>query len=312
MNQCGVKSMHESPAAASPNGMIRLPGGKFTMGSDRHYPEERPAHIRHVEGFWIDPHPVTNEEFALFVAETGYVTVAETPPSPEDHPDLDAAGRVQGSLVFKTLPGTRQPVDWRDWWSLQASANWRQPRGQGSEALPDHPVVNVTCLDAQSYAAWRGKELPTEAEWEFAARGGLDGAEFAWGDRLSPEGQMMANYWQGRFPYENLLLDGYATTSPVAAFPPNGYGLYDMIGNVWEWTSDPFMENHRSHSCCSRSPQPVGTDQFAAARDVMHVLKGGSYLCAGNYCERYRPAARSAQTLDTSSCHIGFRCVLRG
>ena len=312
MSQCGVKAARASPAGAPPANMMRLAGGNFTMGSDRHYPEEGPAHPRYVEGFWIDPHPVTNKEFSAFVAATGYVTVAEMPPSLEDYPDLDPAMRAPGSLVFKTKPGTRRPVDRRQWWTLQPGANWRQPHGSGSEALPDHPVVHVSYLDAQAYSTWLGKELPTEAEWEFAARGGLDGADYAWGDQLSPDGRMMANYWQGHFPYENLLLDGYATTSPVGVSPPNGFGLYDMIGNVWEWTTDPFVESHRWQTCCGRPSQSENRGQGVATRDVMHVLKGGSYLCAGNYCERYRPAARSAQSLDTSSCHIGFRCVVRG
>jgi len=301
-----------SPTGATPVDMIRLAGGNFTMGSNRHYPEEAPAHTRYVGEFWIDPHPVTNKEFSAFVATTGYVTVPEMPPSLEDYPDLDPSMRAPSSLVFKTNPESRQPIDWRQWWKLQTGANWRQPYGPGSVAVPDHPVVHVSYLDALAYATWCGKQLPTEAEWEFAARGGLDGADYAWGDRLSPDGRMMANYWQGNFPCENLLLDGYATTSPVGVFPPNGFGLYDMIGNVWEWTADLFVESHRPQTCCSQSSESKTRVQSLATRDVMHVLKGGSYLCAGNYCERYRPAARSAQSLDTSTCHIGFRCVKHG
>jgi len=301
-----------SPTSATPIDMIRLAGGNFTMGSNRHYPEEGPAHTRYVGEFWIDPHPVTNKEFSAFVATTGYVTVPEMPPSLEDYPDLDSSMRAPSSLVFETKPESRQPIDWRQWWKLQTGANWRQPYGPGSVAVPDHPVVHVSYLDALAYATWCGKQLPTEAEWEFAARGGLDSADYAWGDQLSPDGRMMANYWQGNFPCENLLLDGYATTSPVGVFPPNGFGLFDMIGNVWEWTADLFVESHRPQTCCSQSSESKTRVQSSATRDVMHVLKGGSYLCAANYCERYRPAARSAQSLDTSSCHIGFRCVKHG
>ncbi len=297
-----------APAGPRTDGMVRLPSSAFTMGSDHHYPEEAPAHRAQVGAFWIDRHPVTNAEFEVFVAATGHVTTAEVPPSHQDYPDLDPAMRVAGSLVFKAPDAPSR--DWRQWWRFEAGACWRHPLGPGSTAHPDHPVVHVSYLDALAYAAWCGKSLPTEAEWEFAALGGLEGAEYAWGDVLDPEGRILANYWQGQFPHENLLLDGYRMTSPVGAFAPNGYGLYDMIGNVWEWTCAPFTQDHRKPaSCCGgAAARAVLT---SSAREAQHVLKGGSFLCASNYCARYRPAARSAQSLDTSSCHIGFRCVVR-
>ncbi len=295
---------------ARTEGMVRLAGGAFTMGSDRHYPEEAPASRAEVGAFWIDTHPVTNAQFEAFVAETGYVTTAEVPPSLEDYPDLDPSARVAGSLLFKAPAVPAR--DWRQWWCFEPGACWRYPQGPGSQAQADHPVVHVSYLDAQAYAAWCGKSLPTEAEWEFAARGGLEGAEYAWGDTLDPQGRLMANYWQGQFPHENLLLDGFLMTSPIGTFPANGYGLYDMIGNVWEWTCAPFTPDHRRPaSCCGGAQAHAPAAPAPRARETQHVLKGGSFLCASNYCARYRPAARSAQSLDSSSCHIGFRCVMR-
>ena len=220
--------------------MIRIPGGTFRMGSDRHYPEEAPVHSVTVDGFWIDPTPVTNAQFRAFVGATGHVTWAEIPPDPKDYPGALPHMLKAGGLVF-TPP--RRPVDladWSQWWRFTFGATWRRPYGKGSHigGLDDHPVVQIAYRDAEAYAKWAGKELPTEAEWEFAARGGLDGAEFAWGDELTPGGKHMANTWQGEFPHENLRTDGWARTSPVRAFAPNGYGVHDMIGNVWEWTTD--------------------------------------------------------------------------
>src|SRR5690348_13723657 len=215
--------------------MVQIPGGTFRMGSDRHYPEEAPVHSVMVSPFWIDCTPVTNRQFRQFVEATGYVTVAEIAPDPKDYPGALPHMLKPGSLVF-TTPG--RPVDltaWSQWWKFEFGANWRRPygRGRSNRGLDDHPVVHIAYKDAEAYAAWAGKQLPTEAEWEYAARGGLDGAEFAWGDELTPGGRHMANVWQGEFPRENLASDGYARTSPVQAFPPNGYGLFDMIGNVW-------------------------------------------------------------------------------
>ena len=299
---------------------VWVPGGTFRMGSDRHYPEEAPAHFVKVDGFWIDRKPVTNREFRQFVEETGYVTFAEIAPDPKDYPGALPEMLHPASLVF-TPPG--RPVDLRNfhnWWVFKRDAQWRRPEGPNSsiEGKDDHPVVHLAYQDVEAYAAWVGKEIPTEAEWEFAARGGLDAAEFAWGDRLMPDDRPMANTWQGNFPNENLKLDGFERTSPVEAFPPNGYGIFDMIGNVWEWTQDWFSAKHEgaaSRPCCA-APNPRGAAQSASydpalpdVRIPRKVLKGGSHLCAPNYCRRYRPAARHAQPVDTSTSHVGFRLV---
>jgi formylglycine-generating enzyme required for sulfatase activity len=286
--------------------MVWISGGTFLMGSNSFYREERPVRPETVEGFWIDPHPVTNEQFAAFVRETGYVTLAERKPDPTLYPDADPALLVPGSLVFR-MPD--RPVSLRDnraWWEYLPGADWRHPEGPASTILGReiHPVVHIAYEDAVAYAAWAGKALPTEAEWEFAARGGLDGAAYCWGDAASPNGLHMANTWQGRFPWENLKEDGYERTSPVGAFPPNAYGLYDMAGNVWEWTASLYAASSAApaQSCCQ--PAPAGDS-------ARRVVKGGSFLCAPNYCLRYRPAARQGEAVDTSTCHIGFRCIVR-
>jgi len=301
--------------------MAWIPGGEFGMGSDRHYPEEAPAHRVAVNGFWIDIHAVTNAEYARFVDATGYVTSAERSADPSDYPGAKPELLVPSSVMFKKASG---PVDLRNpyhWWVYRAGADWRHPRGPGShlKALMNHPVVHVAFADAQAYADWAGKELPTEAEWECAARGGLDGAEFIWGNELAPGGKAMANYWQGEFPWQNLLEDGYEWTAPVDAFPANGYGLHQMAGNVWEWTVD-WYQDHRaiSHPCCTIADPRGGDPEHSfdpRTPDVKiprKVMKGGSYLCAPNYCRRYRPAARMPQPVDTSTCHLGFRCIVRG
>jgi sulfatase modifying factor 1 len=299
------------------------------MGSDRHYPEEAPAHRVAVDGFHIDAHPVTNDAFAAFVEATGHVTVAETAPDPADYPHADPALLVPASAVFSP-PG--HPVDLTnayEWWTSVPGADWRHPQGPGTslDGLGDHPVIHLAHADAAAYAAWAGKDLPTEAEWECAARGGDDNTEYAWGDELTPGGKHLANVWQGDFPNVNDLGDGYLWTSPVGTFPPNGYGLYDMIGNVWEWTADWWAEQRRlaprTASCCgppSARVNPAGgtrqmsvdPEQPIPARVPRKVMKGGSFLCAPNYCRRYRPAARLPQPVDTSTCHLGFRCVQRG
>jgi len=302
--------------------MVWVEGGEFRMGSDTHYPEEAPAHRVRVDGFYIDRYPVTNRQFATFVAATGYRTVAERPPNPADYPGALPHMLVPGSLAFHK---TRGPVDLRDirnWWVWKPGAYWRHPEGKGSSVATrlDHPVVQVAFEDAAAYADWAGKALPTEAEWEFAARGGLDGAEFVWGDELAPEDRQMANTWQGEFPWQNLCADGFERTSPVGAFPPNGHGLFDMAGNVWEWTTDWFSARHvrdaESPCCVADNPRggPVEASfdaaqpQFTVPRKV---VKGGSFLCAPNYCRRYRPAARHAHMVDSGMSHIGFRCVVR-
>lgn len=303
--------------------MIWIPGGTFGMGSDRHYPEEAPVHRVTLGGFWMDRSPVTNRQFKEFVRATGHVTFAEIPPDAKHYPGALPHMLYAGSLVF-TPPA--RPVDlnnWGEWWTFLQGANWRHPYGPKSNinALHNHPVVHVTFDDALAYAKWAGKDLPTEAEWEFAARGGLDGAEFAWGDEFTPGGKHMANTWQGNFPNENLCEDGFERTSPVMAFPPNGYGLYDMIGNVWEWTSDWWSDKHQADAakpCCIPENPRGGHEEGSydpsqpEIKIPRKVIKGGSHLCAPNYCRRYRPAARHAEPVDTSTSHLGFRCVLRG
>ena len=300
--------------------MVWIAGGTFLMGSDRHYPEEKPAHMVSVSGFWIDPHTVTNDEFKRFVRETGYVTLAEKPPRPENNSGAKPA-RVPSSVVFKR-PTPREDIrNAYNWWTYVKGADWRHPRGPGTSihGLGRHPVVHVAFEDAEAYATWAGKALPTEAEWEFAARGGLAGAEYVWGEEFMPGGKPMANTWQGRFPYENLVEDGYEWTAPVGRFPPNGYRLYDMAGNVWEWTTDWFQAHDEIPKSSGTLDNPRGGDRDrsfdprdAVVRVPRRVMKGGSYLCAPDYCPRYRPAARMAQPIDTSTCHLGFRCVVRG
>lgn len=291
--------------------MVWIDAGVFHMGSNEHYPEEAPVHRSAVEGFWIDRTPVTNRAFAAFVAATGHVTLAERQPNLADYPGVDPALLVPGAMVFIAPTAPVDRGDWRAWWRMVEGAHWRCPSGPGSNLAgrEDHPVVHVSFSDAEAYAGWAGKALPREAEWEYAARGGLDRAEFAWGEELAPDGRHRANTWQGQFPVENLALDGFAGTSPVSAFLPNGFGLQDMIGNVWEWTADHFLPDHRMRggvTCCNAQRSAI-----PEAGLPMKVLKGGSHLCAPNYCRRYRPAARQAQTIDTASVHIGFRCVYR-
>jgi formylglycine-generating enzyme required for sulfatase activity len=302
------------------DGMVWLEGGPFRMGSDHHYPEEAPARQVRVDPFWIDVAPVTNRAFARFVEATGYVTVAERAPDPIDYPDLAPDLACPASLVF-TPPDRPVPLrDARAWWRLTPSANWRRPLGREGdlEGLDDHPVVHIAYADAEAYAVWAGKALPTEAEWEYAARGGLAGAAYAWGDEFEPGGRRFANTWAGEFPWRNLAPEGFARTSPVGTFPPNGFGLQDMIGNVWEWTSDwvPAGPGVRRACCAPQDPQVAAEaeshDPSAPTAGIgRKVLKGGSHLCAPNYCRRYRPAARLAQPIDTSTSHVGFRCVFR-
>src|SRR5271165_3677272 len=249
-----------------PSDMIFVPGGEFRMGSDRHYPEEAPVHRVSVGAFWIDRAPVTNRQFRKFVNSTKHVTFAEIAPDPKDYPGALPHMLKAGSLVFSPPQGPVDLRDWSQWWRFKFGADWRRPYGPRSSisGLDDHPVVHVAYRDAEAYARWAGKDLPTEAEWEFAARGGLDGAEFAWGDELTPDGKQMANTWQGAFPNENLKLDGYERTSPVTAFPPNGYGVHDMIGNVWEWTSDWFSPGHRADvpkACCTPENMRSGLEE---------------------------------------------------
>ncbi len=299
---------------------VQLPGGRFLMGSDRHDPEEAPAHPVEVDGFAISATLVTNREFQQFVEDTGYLTVAERPLDPADFPGAPAENLQPGSMVFTP---TRGPVDLRhlsQWWRWVPGAAWHSPEGPGSaiDERLDHPVVQVAFEDAAAYAAWVGATLPTEAQWEYAARGGLEGAEFTWGDVARPDGRIMANVWDGPdFPWRSTDESGWLRTSPVGSFPANGFGLFDMAGNVWEWTIDWWTEQHppAQHACCApRNPRggteatslDPGQPQFRIPR---RVVKGGSHLCADSYCRRYRPAARRPQAVDTGMSHIGFRVV---
>ena len=304
-------------------GMTWLSGGSFRMGCDRFYREEEPIHTVEVDGFWIDSQPVTVKDFRHFVRATEHVTVAERKPDPADYPGVDPGLLVPGSLVFQGTPGPVPLTDYRAWWAFVPGASWRRPRGPGSDVSGRdfHPVVHIASEDAAAYAAWAGKELPTEAEWEFAARGGLDGAIFTWGDRDQGGDKLLANTWQGRFPWDNSGARGYRGTSKVGAFPPNDYGLSDMAGNVWEWTADYFSPRHPEEApspcCVPHNPRvSLSEGSFDRAAPDSHiprkVIKGGSHLCAPSYCLRYRPAARQGEAIDSSTSHIGFRCVLRG
>ncbi len=315
-------SPNAAPTRPPSRHMVWIPGGAFQMGSNDFYPEERPAHRVTVDGFWMDEHPVTNAEFRRFVKASGYCTMAERAPDPAAYPDADPALLVPGSLVFRQPHRPVSLDDYHAWWEYVPGACWKHPEGPKSNLNGRNhcPVVHIAYEDAEAYATWAGKALPTEAEWEFAARGGLDGAAFVWGDEHAPNGRLLANTWQGQFPSQNLKLDGFERTSPVASFPANGYGLYDMAGNVWEWTSDYFTPRHpeeAAKACCiPRNPRVESPEQsYLLNQPGDHiprkVLKGGSHLCAPNYCLRYRPAARQGETIDTSTSHIGFRCIAR-
>ncbi len=316
-------------------GMVAIPGGEFTMGSDADYarPNERPAHRVKVSAFLIDKYPVTNAVFAKFVEATGYKTVAERPVDWEELKKQVPPGTPKppdetlqpGSLVFHATTG---PVDLRDmsnWWTWTNGASWRHPEGPGSgiKGRENHPVVQIAWEDAAAYAKWAGKRLPTEAEWEFAARGGLEGKRYAWGDKELVDGKYCVNRWTGDFPYKNSAEDGYVGTSPVSSFPPNGYGLYDMGGNVWNWCADVYHGgNHRAQKgsgvCCDpkgpaadsiEEPLPGDPSPAEVPGAIRRVTKGGSFLCAPSYCESYRPAARRGTPPDTGSSHVGFRCA---
>jgi len=317
-----MKKVASRPAAraVSHEGMKLIPGGSFTMGSERFYEEERPLRRVRVDSFWIDETPVTNAQFAAFVAATGHVTFVEKAPDPRAYPGMDPALAVPVSLVFRRTP---QPVSLDDhgqWWAFVPGADWRHPTGpdSGIEGLEDHPVVHVAFEDADAYAKWAGKALPTEAEWEFAARGGLVDKEYAWGDELAPDGAILANYWQGMFPFATLKPDDQYRTTAAGSFPANGHGLFDMIGNVWEWTRDWYGTPQPIKGSCCEAVNPRGAtigDSYEShapgGKIGRRVLKGGSHLCAVNYCQRYRPAARHPQQVDSATSHIGFRCISR-
>jgi sulfatase modifying factor 1 len=307
---------------SSQNDMIWLDGGEFAMGSEEFYPDEGPVRRVRVDGFWIAPHPVTNAEFAVFVTDTGYLTEAEYAPDPAQYPGALPELLVPGALVFAMTTGPVHLGDFSQWWAWTPGACWRHPTGPDSsiDGLADHPVVQVSHADAVAYCNWAGLVLPTEAEWEFAARGGLDAARFTWGDHDPQEAEPLANTWQGPFPYENTELDGWTRTSPVGSYPANGYGLHDMAGNVWEWTDDWYGDDRASIEepvCCAPQDPRGGTvegsldsrqPEIAIPRKV---VKGGSHLCTPQYCYRYRPAARQAQMVDTATSHMGFRCIRR-
>lgn len=288
------------------------------MGSDDFYPDEGPIRKANVDGLSISPHPVTNREFAAFVADTGYVTEAEYAPDPAQYPGALPELLVPGALVFTMTEGPVSLHDFTQWWAWTPGACWQHPTGPEStiEGISDHPVVQVSHADALAYCNWAGLVLPTEAEWEYAARGSLDSARFVWGDHDPQETEPLANTWQGRFPYENTELDGWTRTSPVGTYPANGFGLNDMAGNVWEWTDDWYSaENQATPSCCAPSRGGTREGSYDPSQPEVaiprKVVKGGSHLCTPQYCYRYRPAARQPQMIDTATSHIGFRGIRR-
>ena len=290
-----------APATGQDAGMVAIQGGEFTMAAGNLYEDEgSPRRVR-VASFLIDRHEITNAQFSEFVAATGYVTVAERTPDPSLHPNIDPSLLVAGGIVFDNGE-IKDPVMGDGWWLFVPGANWRHPRGPSSsiDKMDNHPVVQITVEDARAYAQWRGRRLPTEAEWEYAARGGLDGKRYAWGNELKPDDQYLANTWQGVFPVTNSADDGFVDFDRVGCYPPNGFGLVDMIGNVWELTDTAYEDK-------SAAAKAAGNDAAAGNRQV--VIKGGSYLCAASYCRRYRPAARQGQEPDLGSTHIGFRTV---
>jgi formylglycine-generating enzyme required for sulfatase activity len=293
------------------NDMVWIPSGTFWMGSDEGQTDERPVHEVTVDGFWIDKTEVTNEQFEKFVRATGYVTLAERKPDPKDFPGVPLENLVAGSVVFSPPPGEVPLDNHYAWWSYVRGANWRHPEGPDStiQGREKHPVVHVSWDDAMAYAKWAGKRLPTEAEWEFAARGGLARQPYVWGKEQVPGGKWQANIWQGRFPNENTMADGFKGAAPVASFPPNGYGLYDMAGNVWEWCADWYLPDYYAHSPKENPPGPDTSFDPNEPGVMKRVQRGGSYLCSDLYCIGYRPSARMKSTPDTGLSHTGFRCV---
>jgi formylglycine-generating enzyme len=296
----------------STNGMIWIPGGTFWMGAQDGHPDEQPLHQVTMDGFWMDKAEVSNEQFAKFVDATGYITIAERKPDPKDFPGADPSLLVPGSVVFSP-PNQDVPLDNPSgWWRYVPGANWRHPNGSDSNIVghEKYPVVHVAWEDAAAYAKWAGKRLPTEAEWEYAARGGLDRQPYVWGSEKVPGGKWQANIWQGHFPNQNSGDDGFTGLAPVASFPPNGYGLYDMAGNVWEWCADWYRPDYYANSPAKNPPGPdesFDPDEPAAKK---RVQRGGSFMCSDVYCTGYRPSARMKCTPDTGLSHTGFRCVV--
>jgi len=314
----------DRPPGAAPRGMTWIPGGTFRMGAElEDYPEESPTRYVTVSGFWMDETPVINAQFRRFVKVTGYRTVAERDLDAARYPNLAPESLAAGSLVFRPTGGPVDLTDMTQWWRFVPGASWQHPEGPGSSIAGRelHPVVHVGWEDVEAYADWIGKQLPSEAEWERAARGGLDSSMYAWGDEFSPRGRLMANIWVGEFPWQNLKAPDRQRTTPVRDYDPNGFGLFDVTGNVWEWTSDYYRArpaDAAAHPCCAPSdPRVDGPDgsydesEPGGAHIPRRVIKGGSHLCAPSYCRRYRPAARQAQQVESSMSHLGFRCILR-
>ncbi|MCI0486928.1 MAG: formylglycine-generating enzyme family protein [Blastocatellia bacterium] len=306
------------PPGPAPSGMVWISGGTFWMGcEDCNMPDALPLHMVALDAFWMDETPVTNAQFEEFVKATGYRTIAERYPDPKDFPGADPEMLVPGSAVF-TPPGMDVPLnDYMQWWRYVPGANWRHPEGPNStiKGREDHPVVHIAWDDAMAYAKWAGKRLPTEAEYEFAARGGLDRHRYAWGNELKPGGRWPANIWQGRFPSQNTAEDGYYRTSPVKAFPPNGFGLYDMGGNVWQWCSDWYRPDYFQTQAGHIARNPQGPpDSFDPQEPGLakRVQKGGSFLCSDQYCVRYLVGSRGKGASDSGSSNVGFRCVRAG
>lgn len=303
-------SPQDCPVVTDPTAQVAIKGGTFTMGASDFYPEEAPLRDVRVDDFSIDRFEVTNAQFAAFIAATGYVTVAERTPDPTDYPDIPADMLRAGSAVF-VAPSALAGGDLRQWWTFVAGADWRHPVGPDSniDELNHHPVVHIAFEDAQAYADWAGRALPTEAQWEYAARGGLINKVYAWGEQLRPGGRWQANTWQGQFPIRNSADDGHVGTAPVGCFPANQFGVHDLIGNVWEWTTDWYFDGAGDGTRrAANDPTTRGFDPRQPGVPVK-AIKGGSFLCSDDYCVRYRPAARQAQDVTFSASHIGFRTV---
>ncbi|MGN6493797.1 MAG: formylglycine-generating enzyme family protein [Agriterribacter sp.] len=326
--QCNAKRNNDATGKPTPEGMVLIPGGTFAMGGidDETVQSKENEYPVQVDSFYMDITEVTNDEFARFVTATGYVTIAERPIDweeikkqlPPGTPKPNKAMLRPGSLIFDPAKEIANLHDISQWWTWQTGASWRYPHGTGSsiEGKGNHPVVHVSFEDAAAYAKWAGKRLPTEAEWEYAGRGGKPNQAYAWGDQLTPGGKYLANFFQGTFPAGNSMLDGFSTTAPVKTYPANAYGLYDMIGNVWEWTNDWYSHDthlqnkRRSGTLVCYNPQgPAKSNDPREPLVPKRVVKGGSFLCSKQYCSNYRPNARVATPFDSGQEHLGFRCV---
>jgi len=305
--------LQRTPAPGpAPEGMVWIPGGELDMGStEAHYQDAQPIHRVKVRSFWMDRTEVTNARFEAFAKATGYITVAERKPNPADFPGAPPEALVPGSLVFTPPKEDVGTQDHSAWWRYVPGASWRHPEGPGSDLAEraSHPVVHIAWDDAVAYARWSGKRLATEAEWELAARGGLAGKKYVWGDEQQVSGKWMANVWQGAFPQENARHDGFLRTAPVGSYTPNGFGLADMAGNVWEWTADWYRADYYAHSPVEDPQGPADSLDPAEPGTPKRVMRGGSFLCSDRYCVRYGPGARAKGAVDTGLAHLGFRCV---